>query len=84
MTLKGEVEDEEAEELVAKCPLNVFDIEDMADGYKRAKVTQESKSVGPLCGEIRGVSFRARGVNGGGSSVVVGRFCGNERNFRLL
>lgn len=41
VTLKEEVEDEEAEELVAKCPLNVFDIEDIADGYKRAKVKKE-------------------------------------------
>lgn len=38
VTLKQEVEDEEAEELVAKCPLDVFDIEDLGGGGKRAKV----------------------------------------------
>lgn len=60
VTLKGEVEDEEAEELVAKCPLNVFDIEDMPDGYKSAKV----KSVGAFCGTNREFSFCA--LKGGG------------------
>lgn len=38
VTLKQEVEGEEAEELVAKCPLDVFDIEDLGGGSKRAKV----------------------------------------------
>lgn len=38
ITLKGEIKGQDAEELVAKCPLNVFDIEDLGDGSKRAKV----------------------------------------------
>lgn len=38
VTLKEEVEGQEAEELVAKCPLNVFDIEDLGGAGKRAKV----------------------------------------------
>ena len=38
VSLKEEIEDDDAEELVAKCPLNVFDIEDLGGGMKRAKV----------------------------------------------
>lgn len=38
VTLKEEVEGQEAEELMAKCPLNVFDIEDLGGAGKRAKV----------------------------------------------
>ncbi|CAN0033639.1 unnamed protein product, partial [Ectocarpus sp. 13 AM-2016] len=40
VTLKEEVEGQEAEELVAKCPLNVFDIEDLGGAGKRAKVAR--------------------------------------------
>lgn len=39
ISLKEDVEGHDAEELVAKCPLNVFDIEDLGDGSKRAKVS---------------------------------------------
>lgn len=38
ITLKEEIQGQDAEELVAKCPLDVFDIEDMGGGSKRAKV----------------------------------------------
>lgn len=41
ITLKEEIKGEEADELVAKCPLGVFDIEDLGDlggGSRRAKV----------------------------------------------
>lgn len=38
ITLNEEIEGQDAEELVAKCPLNVFDIEDLGGGDKRAKV----------------------------------------------
>lgn len=38
VSLKGEVTGEEADELVGKCPLNVFDIEDLGGGESRAKV----------------------------------------------
>ncbi|XP_068642248.1 uncharacterized protein [Aristolochia californica] len=36
VVLLQEVEDEKAEELVRKCPVNVFDIEDIGDGHKKA------------------------------------------------
>lgn len=39
VSLKQDVVGQEAEELVAKCPLNVFDIEDLGGGDTRAKVT---------------------------------------------
>lgn len=39
VSLKQEIVGQEAEELVAKCPLNVFDIEDLEGGDTRAKVT---------------------------------------------
>ncbi|CAF2152742.1 BnaA01g22480D [Brassica napus] len=38
--LLGEVEDEDAERLVKACPENVFDIEDMGNGRKRATVAR--------------------------------------------
>ena len=38
ITLKEEVVGQDAEELAAKCPLDVFDIEDLGGGSKRAKV----------------------------------------------
>lgn len=38
VSLKEEVTGEEADELVGKCPLNVFDIEDLGGGESRAKV----------------------------------------------
>lgn len=38
VTLKEEIEGQDAEDLVAKCPLEVFDIEDLGGGSKRAKV----------------------------------------------
>eukprot|EP00903_Cladosiphon_okamuranus_P005518 g5496.t1 len=40
ITLKEEIEGQDAEELVAKCPLDVFDIEDLGGGNKRAKVAR--------------------------------------------
>ncbi|CAH2047775.1 unnamed protein product [Thlaspi arvense] len=40
VVLRGEVEDENAERLVKACPQNVFDIEDMGNGRKRATVAQ--------------------------------------------
>ncbi|KAG5383027.1 hypothetical protein IGI04_034497 [Brassica rapa subsp. trilocularis] len=40
VVLLGEVEDEKAERLVKVCPQNVFDIEDMGNGRKRATVAQ--------------------------------------------
>ncbi|XP_059666757.1 uncharacterized protein LOC132312408 [Cornus florida] len=51
--LKQEVEDEKAEELVKKCPVNVFDIEDIGKGKKRATVVRPRACT--LCREcIRG------------------------------
>ncbi len=38
ITLKEEIKGEDADELVAKCPLEVFDIEDLGGGSRRAKV----------------------------------------------
>lgn len=38
ITLKEEIVGQDAEELVAKCPLDVFDIEDLGGGSKWAKV----------------------------------------------
>lgn len=38
ITLEEEIEGRDAEDLVAKCPLDVFDIEDLGGGSKRAKV----------------------------------------------
>lgn len=46
ITLKEEVEGEEADDLVAKCPLGVFDIEDLDGGDRRAKVRASSLSCG--------------------------------------
>ncbi|KAJ4952947.1 hypothetical protein NE237_029779 [Protea cynaroides] len=40
VVLLQEVEDEKAEELVKKCPVNVFDIEDIGMGKKRATVAR--------------------------------------------
>ncbi|KAG7585096.1 DNA-directed RNA polymerase insert domain [Arabidopsis thaliana x Arabidopsis arenosa] len=49
VVLRGEVEDELAERLVKVCPQNVFDIEDMGKGRKRATVAQPRKCT--LCQE---------------------------------
>lgn len=38
--LLKDIEDDDAEELVKKCPVNVFDIEDIAKGRKRATVAR--------------------------------------------
>ncbi|KAA8534674.1 hypothetical protein F0562_032191 [Nyssa sinensis] len=53
VVLLQEVEDEKAEELIKKCPVNVFDIEDIANGKKRATVARPRACT--LCREcIRG------------------------------
>ncbi|KAL5548689.1 hypothetical protein UlMin_003920 [Ulmus minor] len=53
VVLLQEVEDEVAEELVQKCPVKVFDIEDIGKGKKRAKVARPRACT--LCREcIRG------------------------------
>ncbi|KFK40756.1 hypothetical protein AALP_AA2G036700 [Arabis alpina] len=49
VVLLEEVEDEHAERLVKVCPQNVFDIEDMGNGKKRATVAQPRKCT--LCRE---------------------------------
>lgn len=51
--LLQDVEDDEAEELVKKCPVKVFDIEDLGRGGKRATVARPRDCT--LCREcIRG------------------------------
>ncbi|XP_077215954.1 RNA polymerase I subunit 43 [Tasmannia lanceolata] len=53
VVLLQEVEDDKAEELVKKCPVNVFDIEDIANGRKKATVARPRACT--LCREcIRG------------------------------
>lgn len=53
VVLLQEFEDEKAEELVKRCPVNVFDIEDIANGKKRATVARPRLCT--LCREcIRG------------------------------
>ncbi|PIN09740.1 RNA polymerase I and III, subunit RPA40/RPC40 [Handroanthus impetiginosus] len=53
VVLLQEIEDERAEELVKKCPVNVFDIEDIGKGRKRATVARPRSCT--LCREcIRG------------------------------
>ncbi|PON40110.1 DNA-directed RNA polymerase, alpha subunit [Parasponia andersonii] len=53
VVLLQEVEDEDAEELKNKCPVNVFDIEDLGNGRKRSTVAQPRACT--LCREcIRG------------------------------
>ncbi|KAK9084586.1 hypothetical protein Sjap_024997 [Stephania japonica] len=53
VVLLEEVEDQKAEELVKKCPVNVFDIEDVGKGKRRAIVAQPRACT--LCREcIRG------------------------------
>lgn len=53
VVLLQEVKDAKAEELVKKCPVNVFDIEDIAKGNKRATVARPRDCT--LCREcIRG------------------------------
>ncbi|ESQ29395.1 hypothetical protein EUTSA_v10023529mg [Eutrema salsugineum] len=49
VVLLGEVENEQAEQLVKACPQNVFDIEDMGNGRKRATVAQPRNCT--LCSE---------------------------------
>ncbi|XP_043696445.1 DNA-directed RNA polymerases I and III subunit RPAC1-like isoform X1 [Telopea speciosissima] len=59
VVLLQEVEDEKAEELVKKCPVNVFDIEDFAKGKKRATVARPRACT--LCREcIRGEDWEKR------------------------
>ncbi|XP_043715184.1 DNA-directed RNA polymerases I and III subunit RPAC1-like isoform X2 [Telopea speciosissima] len=59
VVLLQEVEDEKAEELVKKCPVNVFDIEDLAKGKKRATVARPRACT--LCREcIRGEDWEKR------------------------
>ncbi|KAL7088127.1 hypothetical protein ACP275_13G109400 [Erythranthe tilingii] len=51
--LLQEIEDEKAEELIQKCPVNVFDMEDIGKGRKRATVARPRSCT--LCREcIRG------------------------------
>ncbi|XP_073047932.1 uncharacterized protein [Primulina eburnea] len=53
VVLLQDIEDEEAEELVKKCPVKVFDIEDIGKGRKRATVARPRSCT--LCREcIRG------------------------------
>eukprot|EP00268_Persea_americana_P032351 TRINITY_DN31800_c0_g1_i1.p1 TRINITY_DN31800_c0_g1~~TRINITY_DN31800_c0_g1_i1.p1 ORF type:complete len:109 (+),score=26.61 TRINITY_DN31800_c0_g1_i1:290-616(+) len=40
VALTQEVEDGKAEELVSKCPVKVFDIEDIGEGWKKAVVAR--------------------------------------------
>lgn len=40
IVLAQEIKNEKAEQLVAMCPMNVFDIEDLGKGQKRAKVAR--------------------------------------------
>ncbi|KAF8414281.1 hypothetical protein HHK36_002283 [Tetracentron sinense] len=59
IVLLEEVENEMAEELVKKCPVNVFDIEDVAKGKKRATVARPRACT--LCREcIRGEDWDKR------------------------
>ncbi|KAJ4982104.1 hypothetical protein NE237_032941 [Protea cynaroides] len=62
VVLLEEVEDEKAEELVKKCPVNVFDIEDIAKGKKWATVARPRACM--LCREcIRGEDWEKRVVH---------------------
>ncbi|KAF5204778.1 Dna-directed rna polymerases i and iii subunit like [Thalictrum thalictroides] len=57
--LLQEIEDQLAEELVKKCPVKVFDIEDIANGKKRATVARPRACT--LCREcIRGEDWENR------------------------
>ncbi|KAF6145115.1 hypothetical protein GIB67_013466 [Kingdonia uniflora] len=59
VVLLQEVKDEKAEELVKKCPVNVFDIEDIGKGRKRATVARPRLCT--LCREcIRGDDWEKR------------------------
>ncbi|CAN0852888.1 DNA-directed RNA polymerases I and III subunit RPAC1 [Linum grandiflorum] len=59
VVLNEDIEDEDAEELVKKCPVNVFDIEDIGDGTKRATVARPRSCT--LCREcIRGEGWEDR------------------------
>ncbi|KAL3851118.1 hypothetical protein ACJIZ3_013000 [Penstemon smallii] len=56
VVLLQEIRDEKAEELVKKCPVKVFDIEDIGKGRKRATVSRSRSCT--LCREcIRGDSW---------------------------
>lgn len=65
--LKEEVVGQDAEELVAKCPLNVFDIEDLGGGDKRAKVRRGVRSL-PGVPRWRGAGVDAAAVRAAGGS----------------
>ncbi|OMO83774.1 DNA-directed RNA polymerase, RBP11-like protein [Corchorus capsularis] len=59
VVLMEEVEDDLAEELKSKCPVNVFDIEDLGKGKKRATVARPRACT--LCREcIRGEGWENR------------------------
>ncbi|XP_022936430.1 DNA-directed RNA polymerases I and III subunit RPAC1 [Cucurbita moschata] len=59
VVLLEDIEDELAEELKNKCPVNVFDIEDIANGKKRATVARPRACT--LCREcIRGEAWEKR------------------------
>ena len=69
ITLKEEIEGQDAEELVAKCPLDVFDIEDLGGGSKRAKVGGGDASIHNL----EPKSLRLLGVRNQRGSLVAAR-----------
>nr|ABF95432.1 RNA polymerase Rpb3/Rpb11 dimerisation domain containing protein, expressed [Oryza sativa Japonica Group] len=63
VVLREEIKDADAEMLVAKCPVNVFDIEDLGNGEKRAVVARPRACtlcrqcvMGPT-GEVMGPTF---------------------------
>lgn len=59
IVLLQEIEGDKAEELVKKCPVNVFDIEDVGKGQKRATVARPRSCT--LCREcIRGDDWEKR------------------------
>ncbi|KAL6529403.1 hypothetical protein OROGR_015026 [Orobanche gracilis] len=61
VVLLQEIEDEQAEELVKKCPVGVFDIEDIGNGRKRATVARPRSCT--LCREcIRQVTIESTGA----------------------
>ena len=69
ITLKEEIEGQDAEELVAKCPLDVFDIEDLGGGSKRAKVGGGDASIH----DLQPKSLRLLGVRNQRGSLVAAR-----------
>jgi len=59
ITLLQKIVNQEAEELVKICPMNVFDLEDFGNGEKRAKVSNEKRCT--MCREcIRDPKWRQK------------------------